>query len=219
MGGEDQQDLSYRTCYPTKDIIKHEKFDQFWKLIEQMNLDVGGYSGQTIYAFNKLTELSFEKGKPHNISLIAEVRAILTTLEYDKDLRVDVTMTTYQMGILLKKSRMLSTEHMDQQLLEKVAAANKDQKAKKRSPSLVQSFSNLLKRRNSAVFEFSGISKADLNIKKLKNEYQVLSTSKQPFETSDLSKHPIKNLQTTINMLTDQEENEEADTKEVPDTS
>ncbi len=60
-----------------------------------MNLSVGGYSGQTIYAFNKLTELSFEKDKSHNTSLITEVRAILTTLEYDKDLRVDVTMVTY----------------------------------------------------------------------------------------------------------------------------
>ena len=36
---------------------------------------------------------------------------------------------------------------------------------------------------------------------------------------SDLSKHLIKNLQSTINVLTDQEENEEADTEKVPDTS
>jgi len=36
---------------------------------------------------------------------------------------------------------------------------------------------------------------------------------------SSLSKHLIKNLQTTINVLTDQEENEEADTEEVQDTS
>jgi len=36
---------------------------------------------------------------------------------------------------------------------------------------------------------------------------------------SSLSKHLIKNLQITINMLTDQEENEEADTEEVSDTS
>ncbi len=50
-----------------------------------MDLSVGGYSGQTIYTFNKLTELFFEKGKPHNASLIARVRAILTTLEYDED--------------------------------------------------------------------------------------------------------------------------------------
>jgi len=43
--------------------------------------------------------------------------------------------------------------------------------------------------------------------------------SKQPFETSDLSKHPIKNLQTTINILTDQEDNEQADTEEALDAS
>ncbi len=29
MEGENHQDLSYRTCYPTKDIIKHERFDRF----------------------------------------------------------------------------------------------------------------------------------------------------------------------------------------------
>ena len=28
-GGEDHQDLSCQTCYPTKDIIKHEAFDRF----------------------------------------------------------------------------------------------------------------------------------------------------------------------------------------------
>ncbi len=47
----------------------------------------------------------------------------------------------------------------------------------------------------------------------------MLSTSKQPFETSDLSKHLIKNLQITINILTDQEDNEQADTEEVSDIS
>ena len=41
----------------------------------------------------------------------------------------------------------------------------------------------------------------------------------QTFETFDLSKHPIKNLQTTINILTDQEDNEQVDIEEVLDTS
>ena len=36
---------------------------------------------------------------------------------------------------------------------------------------------------------------------------------------SDLSKHPIKNLQITINILTDQKDNEQADTEEVPKPS
>ncbi len=47
----------------------------------------------------------------------------------------------------------------------------------------------------------------------------MLSTTKQLFEMSSLSKYLIKNLQTTINMLTDQEENEETDMEEVPDMS
>ncbi len=91
-----------------------------------MNLSVEVYSGQTIYAFNKLTELSFEKGKPHNASLIAGVRAILTTLEYVKNLQVDIASATYQIRILLKKSKMFTIEYTDQQLLEEVAVANKD---------------------------------------------------------------------------------------------
>ena len=143
----------------------------------------------------------------------------MTTLEYDENLIVDVTTATYQIEILLKKSRLLLTEHTDQQLLDEVEAANKDRLAKKHSLSLIQSFSNIFKRKNSATSEFSGISEVDLNIRKSKNQYQVLSTLKQPFEMSDLSKHLIKNLQTTINLLTDQKENEEADTEEVPDIS
>ncbi len=78
-----------------------------------MNLSVRGYSGQTIYTFNKLTELSFKKGKPHNASLVARVRVILITLEYDENSRMDVTTATYQIRILLKKSRLLITEYMD----------------------------------------------------------------------------------------------------------
>ena len=113
-----------------------------------------------------MTELSFEKSKPHNASLIAGIRAILTTLEYDEELPKDVTTATYQIGILLKKSRLLTTEHTDQQLLEEVAAANKDQEAKKRSPSLTQSFSNIFKRRNSAVSETSSISDVDSSIRR-----------------------------------------------------
>src|SRR6266540_470197 len=89
-GGEDQQDLSCQMCYTTKDIIKHEAFDRFWELIDQMNLSVEAYSGQTIYAFNKLAKLFFEKEKPHNASLIAGIRIILITLEYDEDLPMDV---------------------------------------------------------------------------------------------------------------------------------
>src|SRR6266498_2013775 len=110
-----------------------------------MELSIEAYSGQTIYAFNKLAELSFEKEKPYNVSLVAGIRAMLTTLEYAENPRVDVTSATYQIRILLKKSKMLTTEHTDQQLLAEVIVVNKDRKAKKRSLSLVQSFSSLLK--------------------------------------------------------------------------
>src|SRR6266498_5745618 len=133
-------DLSCQTCYPIKDIIKYERFDRFWGLIEQLDLSIEGYSGQMIYAFNKLIELSFEKGKPHNASLVAGIRAMLTTLEYAEKLQVDVISATYQIGTLLKKSKLLTTEHTDQQLLKEVATANQERELRKRSPSLNLSF-------------------------------------------------------------------------------
>jgi len=134
-----------------------------------MDLSVEAYSEQTIYAFNKLTELSFEKGKPHNTSLVAGIRAILTILKYAENLPVDVISATYQIGILLKKSKLLTTEHTDQQLLEKVAVANKDREAKKRSSSLTQSFRNIFRRRESVASDTSGLSQIDLNIRKSRN--------------------------------------------------
>jgi len=112
-GGEDHQDLSCQRCYSSKDIIKHEAFDRFWGLIDQMNLSIEAYSRQTIYTFNKLTELFFEKGKPHNALLVARIRVILIILEYVKKPQVDLTSATYQIRILLKKSRMLTTKHTD----------------------------------------------------------------------------------------------------------
>src|SRR6266542_6746590 len=119
--GENQPDPLCQTCYPIKDIIKHERFDRFWRIVEQMGLSVEAYSGQTVYAFNQLTELSFEKGKPHNPSLVARIKAILTTVEYTENPRVDIPTTTYQIGIMLKKSKLLMTEYTDQKLLEEVA--------------------------------------------------------------------------------------------------
>ncbi len=107
--GEDQHDLSCRT-------IKE-------------------YSKQTVYAFNKLAELSFEKGKPHNPSLIARIRAILTMLEYDADPKVDITMGIFQIGILLKRSRFLTTKHTNNQLLQEVENSTKERDVRKRSPS------------------------------------------------------------------------------------
>jgi|SRR6266540_1805341 len=102
-----------------------------------MELNTGEYFRQIIYAFNKLTELSFDKSKLHNVSLIVGIRTILTTLEYDADSEVDITTAIFQIGILLKKSRLLSIEHIDQQLLKDVEAVTRDRKAKKCSPSPV----------------------------------------------------------------------------------
>ena len=59
----------------------------------------------------------------------------------------------------------------------------------------------------------------DTNIKKSKNQYQILKNRKLSFKASDLSKHPIKNLQSTINILTDKKNNKEEDTEEVPKPS
>src|SRR6266540_5814476 len=170
-GGEDYQNFSCQMCYPTKDIIKHKAFDQFWGLIDQMELSVEAYSGQTIYAFNKLTELSFEKGKPHNASLVTGIRAILITLVYDEEPAVDVIIATYQIGIMLKKSKMFTTKHTDQQLLEEVTVANRDREEKKRSPSPTQYFGNMFKRRDSVASDTSSLAAADLSIKKSRSQY------------------------------------------------
>src|SRR6266540_1474874 len=164
--GENLSDLSCQTCYPTQNIIKHERFDRFWGMIEQMNVRVEAYSGQTIYAFNKLMELSFEKGKPHNASLVAGIKAILTTVKYAENPIVDIPTTTYQIRIMLKKSKLLTTEYTDQQLLEEVTAANKDREVKKRSPSSVLSFRNVFRRRESIASDTSGLSQMDLSIRK-----------------------------------------------------
>ena len=122
-----------------------------------------------IFAFNKLTELSYEKGKPHNPSLVFSIKAILTTLEYAEELSVDIPTAMYQIRIMIKKSKLLTTEHTDQQLLEEVVTANKDREVKKRSPSLTQSFSSMFKRRNLAVSEASSIQEVDLNMRKSRN--------------------------------------------------
>ncbi len=42
IGGEDQHDLSCRICYLIANQIKHEGFDRFWELVEQMGLNVRG---------------------------------------------------------------------------------------------------------------------------------------------------------------------------------
>ncbi len=79
-----------------------------------MNLSIEGYSKQTIYVFNKISKLFFENKKSHNASLIAGIRAILTTVEYDNEPEVDITMGIFQIRILFKRSRLFTTTHTDQ---------------------------------------------------------------------------------------------------------
>ncbi|SRR6266540_5362986 len=61
--------------------------------------------------------------------------------------------------------------------------------------------------------------KLDASIKKSKSQYNILKTRKLLFETSNLSKHLIKNLQSTINVLTNKEDNEKEDAKKIPEPS
>ncbi len=117
--------------------IKHEGFDQFWGLVEQLGLNVRGYSKQTIFAFNKLAELSFDKGKPHNSSLITEIRAILSILKYDAEPEVDIITGIFQIEILLKRSKFLIISHTDQQLLQEVESSTRERDARKRSSNLI----------------------------------------------------------------------------------
>jgi len=67
-----------------------------------MDYHVVGYFRQTIFAFSKIAELSFEKGKSHNAFLIAKIKAILSTLAYDFQPEVDITIAIFQIRILLK---------------------------------------------------------------------------------------------------------------------
>ena len=90
-------------------------------------------------------------------------------MKYAEKPRVDIPTVTYQIGILLKKSKLLISEHTDQQLLKEVTTANQNRETKKRSPSPNLSFGNVFKRRDSVASDTSGILQLDLNIRKSKN--------------------------------------------------
>src|SRR6266498_4311372 len=100
---------------------------------------------------------------------------MLMTMEYAENPWVDITTATYRIGILLKKFKMLATEHTDQQLLEEVAVANREREARKRSLSPTLSFRNVFKRRNSVASDTSSLAAADLSIKRSRSQYQALS--------------------------------------------
>ncbi len=203
---EENHILSCQYYYPSKDQPKHVAFNRFWRILWQINLYFRGYFGQTIYTFNKLAELTFEKEKPHNPSLIAKMRVLLLILEYDDESEVDIVIRIFQIEILLKKSKFFTTSHTDHELIKEMQTATRKRDVKQHSSSLVKTFSNIFKRRSSATLEISHMSlplELDANMKKSKSQYQTLRTRKFSFEVSDLSKHPIKNLQSTINILSD----------------
>ncbi len=108
--------------------------------------------------------------------------------------------------------------HTNQQLLQEVHISTRKKDERKHSSSPVQSFSNVFKRRSSITSESSIHSlptELDAKIRKSKGQYQIFKNRKLSFEASDLSKHPIKNLQSTINVLSDKGNNEEEDTEEI----
>ena len=181
---------------------------------------IRGYFRQTLYTFNKLAELSFSQEKPYNSSLIAEIRTILSTIKYNEKLKNQIITVIFQIGILLKRSRFFTSKHIDQQLIEKVQMLTRKRDMRKRSPNPTQTFTNIFKRRNSAVSEASNLSlplEVDASMKKSKSQYQTLTIRKLSFEASDLSKHPIKNLQTTINILSDKGNKEEENADDSPE--
>ncbi len=93
----------------------------------------------------------------------------------------------------------------------KVQTAVQNRGARERSPSLVQSFINYFKRRNSVSFQTSNLSlplEVDANIKQSKSQYQMLKTKKLSFKIFNLSKHLMKNLQSTINVILDKGDKE-----------
>ena len=67
-----------------------------------------------------MAELSFEKGKSYNLSLVAGLRALVSTLEYAEKSEIDIAECVFRLGILLKRFRLFSSVHIDQQLLKEV---------------------------------------------------------------------------------------------------
>jgi len=76
-----------------------------------------------------LAELSFEKGKSHNLSLVIKLRALLLTLKYGKELEIDTAECIFRLGILLKRSRFFTFAYSNQQLLKEVQDAVRDRSA------------------------------------------------------------------------------------------
>ncbi len=113
LGPEDYHILSCRYCYLIKDQLKYERFNRFWGILQQMKLRAIGYLRQTLYVFSKLAKLFFEKGKSYNASLIVGIRILISTMKYDSEPTIDITIGIFQISILLKRSRFFTTIHTD----------------------------------------------------------------------------------------------------------
>jgi len=72
------------------------------------------YLEQTLYVFSKMAKLFFEKGKPHNASLIVKIKVLILTFEYESKPVIDISMKIFQIRILIKRSRFFTSAHMDQ---------------------------------------------------------------------------------------------------------
>ena len=107
-----------------------------------MSLNITGYFEQILYAFNKLKELSFEKRKSHNPSLVVGLRTLVSILKYEEKPKVDITDYIFRLGILLKKSKLFTSAHIDQQLLKEIQDVVQDRNARKHSLSPIQSFTS-----------------------------------------------------------------------------
>ncbi len=145
---------------------------------------------------------------------------MLTTLKYGTESSLDMPTAIFQIRILLKKLKFFTTNYTDQQLIEEVQLATKGREERQRSSSPTKMFFNVFKRRNSAMSDTSNLSlplEIDTSIKNSKSQYQTLSIRKFSFEASNLSKHPIKNLQSTINLLSDKEDNEHEEANDPPE--
>ena len=127
-------------------------------------------------------------------------------LEYSEKSKIDITECIFHFSILFRMSKYFFLNMKNSKLIEMVQIAIQDKRSKEWSPSPIQSFFSYFKQRNSTISETSNLSfpfEINANIKQLKSQYQTLKIRKLFFETSDLSQHLIKNLQTIINIISD----------------
>ena len=114
-------------------------------MLQQLDFYAKRYTRQTLFAFSKLAKLSFEKGHPNNVILIARIRAVLSTLKYDYEPEVDIATEIFQIGILFKRSKFFTMDHMNQQLMKEVQNLIRDKEERKCFSNLIKTFFNIFK--------------------------------------------------------------------------